>query len=64
MDAIRPDIMTHGHLTKQRNGRYVEKRRIYEVKTMRVDTRGTIYSGGKPTKQAVKKRVMSSTAKY
>eukprot|EP00979_Chaetoceros_neogracilis_P008596 scaffold1908_cov192-Chaetoceros_neogracile.AAC.1 len=46
IDCIVPDIMTYDHPTKQRNGKIVMKRRILEVKTLRVDTRKTIFIQG------------------
>ena len=63
-DFIIPDIMTHDHPRKQRNGKYVRQSRIFEIKTMRVDSRQTIYCPGNPQSRAVEKWVKLSSASY
>ena len=63
-DFIIPDIMTQDHPCKQRNGRYVKQKRIYEIKTMRVDSRRTIYCPVNPQLQAVEKRANASSKSY
>jgi len=61
---IIPDIMTQDHPYKQRNGRYVKQTRIYEIKTMRVDSRRTISCPGNPQLKAVEKRANASSKSY
>ena len=63
-DFIIPDILTQDHPCKQRNGRYVKQKRIYEIKTMRVDSRRTIYCPVNPQLQAVEKRANASSKSY
>ena len=63
-DFIIPDIMTQDHPYRQRNGRYVKQKRIFEIKTMRVDSRRTIYCPGNPQLRAVEKRANSSMKSY
>jgi hypothetical protein len=54
---------TTKHPAKERNGAYVKKRRILEVKSMRIDSNLQIYNGGRPTKNgALEKRVGLSIA--
>jgi hypothetical protein len=56
---------TINHPAKQRNGAYVKKRRILEVKSMRIDSNLQIYIGGRPTKNGeLEKRVRLSIACY
>ena len=38
-EFIIPDIMTYDHPHRERSGRVILQRRIFEVKTMRVDSR-------------------------
>ena len=56
-DYVIPDIMIYDHPTKQRNGAFVTKRRILEVKAMPVDSNLNIYNGGKPTKRQEKREL-------
>ena len=63
-DFIIPDIMTQDHPCIQRNGKYVKQTRIYEIKTMRVDSRKTIYNPRNPKLKAVEKRENSSSKSY
>ena len=63
-DFIIPDIMAHDHPCKQRNRKYVRQSRIFEIKTMWVDSRQTIYCPGNPQLQAVEKQVKLSSASY
>ena len=41
---IIPDIMIYGHPHRERSGRVILQRRIFEVKTMRVDSRTNKYN--------------------
>jgi len=47
---------TINHPSKQRNGAYsyVKKRRILEVKSMRIDSNLLIYNGGRPIKKSTR----------
>jgi len=56
--------MTQDHPYRQRNGRYVKQKRIFEIKTMRVDSRRTICCPGNPQLKAVEKRANSSLKSY
>ena len=63
-DFIIPDIMTQDHPCRHRNDRYVKQTRIYEIKTMRVDSRRTIYCPGNPQLKVVEKRANASSKSY
>ena len=62
-DFIIPDIMTQDYHYRQRNGRY-EQKRIFEIKTMRVDSCRTMYCPGNPQLRAVEKRTNLSMKSY
>jgi len=61
---IIPDIMTYDHPHRERSGRVVLQRRIFEVKTMRVDRRMNNYNPRNPNRRAVEKRVAEIEAHY
>jgi len=58
------NIMTHDHQYRQGNGRYLKQKRIFEIKTMRVDSRHTIYCPENPQHKVVEKRANSSSKSY
>jgi len=51
------DIRTYDHPHRERSGRVILQRRIFEVKTMRVDSRMNEYNPRNPNRRAVEKRV-------
>ena len=63
-EFIIPDIMTYDHPHRERSGRVILQRRIFEVKTMRVDSRMNKYNPRNPNRRAVKKRVAEIEAHY
>ena len=56
-EFIIPDIMTYDHPHRERCGRVVLQRRIFEVKTMRVDSRMNKYNPRNLNRRAVEKKV-------
>ena len=63
-EFIIPDIMTYDHPHRERSGRVILQRRIFEVKTMRVDSRMSKYNPRNPSRRAVDKRVAEIEAHY
>ena len=63
-EFIIPDIMTYDHPHRERSGRVILHRRIFEVKTIRVDTRMNKYNPRNPNRRAVEKRVAEIEAQY
>ena len=63
-DAIIPDIRTSNHPTSRPNRSIVELERIFEVKTVRVDTAMSKYHDGRPKKRGVEKRAKQSATSY
>ena len=63
-EFIIPDIMTYDHPHRERVGRRILQRRIFEVKTMRVDSRMHKYNPRNPNRRAVEKRVADLQAHY
>ena len=51
-----PDIMTYDHPHRERSGRVILQRRIFEVKTMRADSRMNKYNPRNPNRRVVEKR--------
>jgi len=56
-EFIIPDIMTYDHPHRERSERMVLQKRIFEVKTMRVDSRVNKYNPHNSNRRAVEKRV-------
>ncbi len=52
-----PGIMTYDHPHRERSGRVIQQRRIFEVRTMRVDSRMNKYNPRNPDRRAVEKIV-------
>ena len=52
-EFIIPDIMTYDHPHRERSGRVALQRRIFEVKTIRVDSRMNKYNPRYPNRRAV-----------
>ena len=63
-EFIIPDIMAYDHPHRERSGRVILRRRIFEVKTMRVDSRMNKYNPRNPNRRAVEKRVAEIEAHY
>jgi len=63
-ECIIPDIMTYDYPHRERSGRVVLQRRIFEVKTMRVDSRMNKYNPRNSNRRAVEKRVAEIEAHY
>jgi len=63
-ELIIPDIMTYDHPHRERSGRMMLQRRIFEVKTMRVERRMNKYNPRNPNRRAVEKRVTEIEAHY
>jgi len=55
-ECIIPYIMTYDHPHRERSGRVVLQRRIFEVKTMRVDSRMNKYNPRNPNRRPVEER--------
>ena len=56
--------MIYDHPHRERSGRVTLQRRIFEVKTMRVDNRMNKYNPRNLNRRAVEKRVAEIEAKY
>ena len=56
--------MTYDHPHRERSGRVTLQRRIFEVKTMRVNSRINEYNPRNPNRRAVEKRVAEIEAHY
>jgi len=63
-EFIIPDIMTYDHLHRERSGRVLLQRRIFEVKTFRDDSRMNKYNPRNPNRRAVEKRIAEIEAHY
>jgi len=58
------DIMTYEHPHRERSGRVILQRRIFEVKTMRVNSRMNKYIIRNPSRRSVDKRVVEIEAHH
>jgi len=56
-EFIISDIMIYDHPYRERSGRVMLKRLIFEVKTMRIDNRMNKYNPRNPNRRAVEKGV-------
>jgi len=63
-EFIIPDIMTYDHTYRERPGRVALQRRIFEVKTMHVDSHMNRYNPCNPNGRAVEKRIAEIEAHY
>ena len=58
------DSMTYDHPHRERTGRRILQRRIFEVKTMRVDIHMNKYNPRDPNRRAVENSVADLQAHY
>ena len=56
--------MTYDHPHRERSGRVILHRRIFEVNTMRVDSRMNKYNPRNPNRRVVENRVAEIEAHY